>query len=199
MTLVKKTRFKIRSGFTMVEIIIVSILLALFTGMFFSYFLQKSDSETRLVDRIVINQEGTKSANLLIDHIRESLEVIRPAMGETATFLVTRNSVNEVNVLYCQPEKGVNSGDRDEALYRLVSLTRRSGAGFLSEKEKNFLIGSRSKSGLNTEKVLIKSLKRLTFTVTNPNQVKFNMVLKSGDGEFAFATQVKLLPFGGIE
>jgi hypothetical protein len=167
--------------------------------MFFSYFFQKRDSETRLVDRLVINQEGTKSANLLIDHIRESLEVIRPVIGETAPFLVTRNSVNEINVLYCQPQKSVDSDKKDDEIYKLVSVTKRTGAGFLTEKDKNFLIGSRSKSGFKTEKVLIKSLKRLTFTVTNPNQVKFNMVLKSGDGEFAFATQVKLLPFGGIE
>jgi len=52
--------------------------------------------------------------------------------------------------------------------------------------------------GVESEKVLIRMVRRVTFTATNPNQVKFNMVLQQGTGQFAYVSQVRLLPYGGL-
>jgi prepilin-type N-terminal cleavage/methylation domain-containing protein len=183
-------------GFTVVELIVVIGIISIVFAAGWLYFRQLGHSQPKLLDRLLVNQEGIRSANILIEHVRECLEVIKPEVGETTPYLVTRNALNEINVIYCQEDKA--SSDDENKVYQLVAVSTDDKSGVLSDQAKNELVFSRRNMGMQTEKVLIRLVKRVTFTATNPNQVKFNLVLQQGTGQFAYVSQVRLLPYGGL-
>jgi len=185
-----------RRGFTVIEIIVVMAIIVIVFASGWLYFRQLGHSQPKLLDRLLVNQEGIRSANILIDHIRECLEVIKPEVGETTPYLVTRNALNEINVVYCQEDKSLS--EDEEKIYQIVAVSTSDKSGILSDKTRNELVFSRRNMGVESEKVLIRMVRRVTFTATNPNQVKFNMVLQQGTGQFAYVSQVRLLPYGGL-
>lgn len=167
-------------GFTLVELI-VAVCIACTLGAIFTVVmgrLRRSVQPT-ISDRLVINIEATRASGMLMDRVRESLEIVRPTLGETTPFLVLRNALNEMNLLYLEPDEK-NSDMCKKPLYRLTSFLRDG-----------------TPSG--TTEVMFESVSRLTFTCTSPNQVQFNLVLGNLKGEFGLVTQVGMMSFGEVE
>ncbi len=166
--------------FTTVELVISTFIICLLVAIFARVMGRlRQSAQPTLSDRLVINLETTRAAGLLMDRIRESLEVVRPTLGETTPFLVLRNALNEMNLLYLEPDE-VNSPLCKKTLYRLKSYTRDGTPGGTTEQ-------------------LFDSIERLTFTCTSPNQVQLSLTLGNLKGEFGLVTQVGMMSFGELE
>lgn len=167
-------------GFTLVELIVTLCILSLLGALFARVLSHlRMSAQPTISDRLVINLEATRAAGLLMDRVRESLEVVRPTLGETTPFLVLRNSLNEMNLLYLEPDEA-NSALCRKPLYRMKSYTR-------------------DKNPQGTTVPVFDSIKRVTFTCISPNTVQINLVLANQKGEFGVVTQVGLMAFGEPE
>jgi type II secretory pathway pseudopilin PulG len=173
-------RRPLSAGFTVIELIVSTMILSMVGAVVFILLSRLNQSaQPALSDRLVVNNESTRAANILINHIRECLEVVRPMPGETTPYLVLKNDVNEMNLLYLEPDP-IHAQIASRTLYKLVSFTQTG-----------------SPDGLSKE--LFASIQRLTFTSLSPNQVQINLVLANLKGEFGLVTQVGLQSFGGLE
>ncbi|NLI78757.1 MAG: hypothetical protein GX442_20245 [Candidatus Riflebacteria bacterium] len=167
-------------GFTAVELVVSTLIMCMLGAIFARVMGRlRQSAQPTLSDRLVINIETTRASGLLMDRIRESLEVVRPTLGETTPFLVLRNALNEMNLLFLEPDEA-NSALCKKTLYRLKSYTRDGTPGGTTEQ-------------------LFDSVQRLTFTCTSPNQVQFSLVLGNLKGEFGLVTQVGMMSFGELE
>ncbi len=167
-------------GVTFVELIVSISLLCILGAIFFRVMGRVNQSaQPTLSDRLIINTDLTQASNSLIDRIRESLEVVRPTLGETTPFLVLRNTYNQMNLLFLEPDEP-NSALCKKSLFRLKS--------FLRDGTPN-----------GTSEVMFDSIRRLTFTCYSPNQVQFNLVLSNLKGDLGMVTQARMVSFGELE
>ncbi|MBI3038339.1 prepilin-type N-terminal cleavage/methylation domain-containing protein [bacterium] len=167
-------------GFTLIEIIVVVAIIAVFLVMAFHAFSQSKKTQS-ISEKLTLQIDAIRASDKLIDHIREGIEVVRPIIPETSPFLVLKDIINQTNVLYLESDEQSSKLSKMQ-LFKVVSYTTAYGP-----------------YDKRNEKVLFGSIKRLTFTCISPNRVQIDLTLSNAQGEFRSITQVGLLNFGGLE
>ena len=166
-----------KKAFTMVEAMVVVGILSLLAAMFFRVWgsLRHSVQPT-VSDKAVVQYEAVRCADILVNHIREGLEVVRPLLAESAPFLVMKDATNKMNALYLEPDVSASISTK-KSLYKLVSHTS-DYSGTLDK---------------NARRVMFGSIKSLLFTSTTPNKIQIDLTIANTKGEFRFLTDVGFL------
>ena len=170
-------------GFTLVELMVVVGLITIVSAMVFQLLsnLRKS-AEPDVSNRLLLQMEARKGADVLTAHLRECSEVVRPLIGETIPYLVVKDLVNNICVMYLDNDEK-NSKVLKKNVYKLVLYTNDHTGGYKK----------------NNEKVLVEAVKQLTFTCVSPFSVMINLTLASEKGEFQFLSHLGLMNLGDVE
>lgn len=163
-------------GFTLVELIIVAGLVSLVMGLLFRIYPHIRHSEQALTGTLVLQTEARRAADALVEQIREGSEVVRPHVGETTPFLVVKDIINNITLLYLDGDN-VNSPKLKQPVYNLVSY-------------------SADESGNYSRRVLVNSIKRIAFSAIAPNSVQVNITLVNERGEYQFLSHLGLMNLG---
>ena len=170
-------------GVTFVELLIVVGIIALFSGGVYQFLSSSGRSQKNLTDRLVLQMESRKAFAAVANQIQEGTEVVRPFTGETLPFLLYKDMINRLVLVYLEPNVKA-SRQMKRAVYRLVSYT--SDLPNPGYRKTN-------------ERVLVDSLLKLTFTSLSPNGVQMNATVLGSRGEYQFLSHVGLMNIGGLE
>lgn len=166
-------------GFTYVEIMIVFVVLSIFVLMALRVFMGARRSTDHHAGQLALQMEARRAADLMISNIRAGTEVIRPHIGETTPFLVLKDSVNNITLLYL--DKDQQSSDLlQRPLFRLILYNGDHSGTFNSQKER----------------VLLGSISKLSFTSTSPASIQTNIKLAGENQDYQFITHLGLMDLG---
>jgi prepilin-type N-terminal cleavage/methylation domain-containing protein len=169
-------------GVTLVEVMIVVILIGFAGAMGMQFFTSASKVQKEFSQKSILQMESRKAFDHLVDQIREGIDVIRPVSGETTQFLVFKDLLNQITLIYLEPDDA-ESRKLKQRVYRMISY-------------RTDYSGSYDRS---REKVLHNSVKRLRFTSLSPTSVQVSATVAGNDGdEYQFLAHVGLLNTGGI-
>ncbi len=171
-----------QTGTTLVELLVVIGLVGLIGAAGMHFFTSVNTSQKAFSQQAILQMESRKAFDQIIDQIREGTDVIRPVTGETMHYMVFRDLLNQVNMLYLEPNND-ESVRLKQRVYRLVSYC-------------NDFSGAYNKAN---EKILHNSIKQLRFSSLSPSSVQVNATVVSDKGEYQFLAHVGLLNVGGIE
>ncbi|MBI3038469.1 hypothetical protein HYY75_05375 [bacterium] len=180
----RKTRTKNRAtpparkfGYTLVEISI-SALIFILVGLMVGRTLTQLRTSTQpgLSDRLILQMDARKSADEITKIIRESGEIVRPFIGETSPYLVLKDVINNVCILYLDNDEET-SKICNKKLFKLVFYVGNQSGSFKKEDQR----------------ILVRSVKRLTFTSVSPFSVSVNATLANLKGEFQFLTHIGIM------
>jgi len=170
-------------GFSLVEILVVLGIVALLAGGIYQFLAAAGRSQKNLTDRMVLQMESRKAFALAADRIQEGTEVVRPFIGETLPFLLYKDIVNRLVMLYLEPNAEATKKMK-RTVYRLVSYTSDiPNNGYQKENERT----------------IIDSLMRISFTSLSPNTIQVNATVVGPQGEYQFLAHVGLMNLGGLE
>ncbi|MFZ2960238.1 MAG: hypothetical protein WA705_25430 [Candidatus Ozemobacteraceae bacterium] len=170
-------------GVTFVELLVVLGILVLLSGVIYRLFSSVGRTQKSLSDQLILQMESRKAFAQTANRIQEGTEVVRPFIGETLPFLVYKDIVNRLVILYLEPNPKV-SKELKKAVYQLVSYTSDyAGTGYKKDNEK----------------ILIDSLKTMTFSSLSPNSIQMNATVVNAKGEYQFLSHVGLMNIGGLE
>ena len=170
-------------GFTFIELLVVMMIMLLLSQTGYRLFSSIGHTQKNLSDQLILQMESRKAFAQTANQIQEGTEVVRPYIGETLPFLVYKDIVNRPVILYLEPNPKV-SKELKKNVYQLVSYTSDfAGAGYKKE----------------SEKILIDSLKTMTFSSLSPNSIQMNATVINAKGEYQFLSHVGLMNIGGLE
>lgn len=164
------------------EMLVVTGILGLLLMGIFRFFVSVGQSQKNLSNQVVLQMEARKAFDKTNNQIQEGTEVVRPFIGETLPYLVYKDIINQVTILYLEPNPKL-SLQLGKAVYKLVSYT-------------NDYLGLYKKAN---EKVLIESVRNMTFSCLSPNSVQCNVTVTNDKGEYEFLAHVALMNIGGLE
>lgn len=170
------------SGTTLIEILVVVGLIGLIGTTAMHFFSSVNTSQKVFSQQAILQMESRKAFDQIIDSIREGTDVIRPVTGETLHYVVFRDLINQVCMIYLEPNKA-ESNRLKQRVYRLISYCH-DFSGIYDKKN---------------ERVLHNSIKQLRFSSLSPCSVQVNATVVSDKGEYQFLAHVGLLNVGGIE
>jgi len=171
-----------KSGLTIVELIVVIGLSGLLGISVMRFFSAANITSKNLSQHAILQMESRKAFDHIIDQIREGIDVIRPASGETTQYLVFKDLINQITMLYLEPNDE-ESRRLKKRVYRLISY--RTDYSGTYERSR--------------EKVLHNSIKRIRFTSLSPTSVQVSATVASENDEYQFMAHVGLLNTGGLD
>lgn len=167
-----------RAGFTLVEISVVALLLALLAAISFRLTSSSNTSAMpNLTNRLFLQMEGRKLADNILEEIRKSSDVVRPAIGETTPFLLMRNAENLIVYYYLTHDKE-NSEKFKRKLYELLAFTH----DYNGKNDKLNKMGN--------------CIESVSFTGVSPGCVQLNIKVRNDKSEFQFISQASLMSLG---
>jgi prepilin-type N-terminal cleavage/methylation domain-containing protein len=169
-------------GFTILELIVVTLVLALVAATGLRLWVGSQSSQDKLAQKFVLQAEARRATDILVKEIRESSEVVRPTLGETLPFLVVKDAVNRMAVYYLEEDVS-HSISFQKPLFQLIGYCAPYGAGYRSENERR----------------LIQGLRSLEFTCLSPGSIVLSGTVVNEKEEFQFLTHAALMNLGDIE
>ncbi len=90
-------------GVTVVEIIVVIALAGLIGTAVMRFFSSANTTRQNFSQKAMLQMDSRKAFDHIIDQIREGIDVIRPSTGETTQYLVFKDLINQMTMLYLEP------------------------------------------------------------------------------------------------
>lgn len=171
-----------RAAHSFVELIVVMALLLTLSDAFYRFFMSVGRTQKGLSQQLMLQMDSRKALDQVISRIQEGSEVVRPFIGETKTFLVLKNIVNQMTMVYLEPNNKA-SQELKKPIYRLVAYTNDYSGSFQKQNKKT----------------MIDMVKRMTFTSLSPNSIQINAMIVNEKGEYQFITHVGLMNLGGLD
>jgi len=101
MKLLLKRKINTKLGFTMVELIVATAILAISLALAIPFLIHSSKTVTPTIsNKLFLQMKARLFADKLISEIRKGADIVRPSLGETTPFLVFANAENNVKFLY---------------------------------------------------------------------------------------------------
>ncbi|NLI77718.1 MAG: type II secretion system protein [Candidatus Riflebacteria bacterium] len=139
-------------------------------------------SQKTMSQQALLQMEARRAFDKAVEQIREGTDLVRPFLGETLPFLVFKDIVNRTTILYLEPNNPV-SEKLNKRVYKLVAYrTDYSGAYDPAN-----------------ERVLLETVRGLTFTSLSPNGIQVNATVLHEQNEFQFLAHIGLMNLGGLE
>ncbi len=160
---------------TMVEMIIGILILNIAVAMGIAHFRNTRVTTQNLTENIQFHIEGRKATDRLRDILLDCTEVVKPLEGNTIHYLLVRDIVNQLRIIYLEP-----SPKPEEGPFRMISYTDDFSAGHVPENRK----------------VLFSRVQRASFTSTSAGLVIVQMSLLDPKGrEMEFLLEIPMKNF----
>ena len=122
-----------RRGVTLVELLVVMMIMLVLSGVVYQLFTSVGKTQKNISDQVILQMESRKAFAMVANRVHEGTEVVRPFIGETLPFLVYKDIVNQLVILYLEPNPKI-SKELNKSVYRLVSYTSDfTGSGYKKE------------------------------------------------------------------
>lgn len=165
-------------GFTLVEIVTVILIISLL-GLIVLKFSSNINASAmpNLTNRLMLQMEGRKLADNLLENIRKSGEIIRPGVGESTPFLLLKDAENRITYYYLNHDSE-NSKIFDKRLFELHTFL------YAYDKEKS------------RQKKLGSCIESICFTGVSPSCIQINIRIANDKNRFQFISQAGLMSIG---
>ncbi|MBF0544940.1 MAG: type II secretion system protein [Candidatus Riflebacteria bacterium] len=171
----KTGKLAVHKGFTLVEVIISSVILAFFfqLGVYVwqNFLFRTTDTLTK---RLYLQMEARKAMINLFRELQEGIEVTSPNCGYTYPFLVFKNYVNQIKIIYLEKDESKSKAEKHDIFRAVISSMN----------------GSASSSQDKT--VLMENVLELNFTPYSIGGVFVSGSLLGGGGTYSFMNFVRL-------
>ncbi|RCK79418.1 MAG: hypothetical protein OZSIB_0058 [Candidatus Ozemobacter sibiricus] len=138
-------------------------------------------SQRTFSQQVQLQLEARRAFDQTMALIREGTDLVRPVLGETLPYLIFKDITNRVTILYLEPNDPLAQRLK-VPVYRLLAYrTDYSGA-----------------YNASNEKVLLESVRSLSFTSLSPNSVQVNVTVVQDRNEFQFLGHIGLMNLGGL-
>lgn len=179
-----------RSGFTAVEVVVASGLSLLVLVVLYAFLARVFSSEGPSVSRMTaasfVRQDVRLAFEKLMGRLEESIEVLAPAPGDTATELEFKDLLNHHTVLSLK-EGG-----------HLVS-SRVQGANRTEELDGKTVPGSSGAGIMVTRPVRVPGVRSIRFTALSPTMVSIVMTVVDGNQSGTLVATARLRNFRAVE
>ncbi len=167
-----------KKAFTLVEISVVILIVSLLGILVLKFSTNlNSAAMPNMTNRLVLQMEGRKIADSLLEEIRQSGDVVRPTMGETTPYLILKDAENQIVYFYLTAD--------DEN-------TKRFGKK-LFELCQHLHCYDKTKA---RQKKIGNCLESVSFTGVSPNRVQINIRVANDKNCFQFLSQAGLMSLG---
>lgn len=175
-------KFLKRRAFTLVEIVVVVGLIAVIGTVVLRLFSSVGKTQQNLSHQATLQMDSRKAFDHLVDQIRMGTDIVRPITGETLPYMVFKDVVNRMTMLYLEPNnaRATVIGQR---VFKLVAYRNDYSGSYQSDNER----------------ILLDSIKQLRFTSLSPTSVQVNATVVNEKGEYQFLAHVGLMNLGGLE
>lgn len=164
-----------RTGFSFIEVILALLLLSAFFGTGYkawqSFTHKKAEN---LSKRLVLQMEARKAFLNLTRELQQGMEVVSPKPGTTLPYLVYKDYVNNLRVVFLD-EDPVRSREERRTIYRAISAFR-----------------DPSSPTAAAPVTLMEHVVRLNFTAYSPGGVLVSARLHSGNGDYSLVNFIRL-------
>lgn len=171
-----------RKAFTLVELVIAAGLVSLIVVVALRMFTSIGNTQQNLSQQAMLQMDSRKAFDNIVDQIRSGTDIVRPTTGETLPYMVFKDVINQLTILYLEPND-LLAGTLGQKVYRLVSYRSDYSGTYKSDNEK----------------ILLDSIKRLRFTSLSPTSIQVNATVINEKGEYQFLAHVGLMNLGGLE
>lgn len=171
-----------RRAFTLVELIMAAALVALVGIIAMRIFSTVGSTQLNLSQQAILQMDSRKAFDNIVDQIRKGTDIVRPTTGETLPYMIFKDVINQMTVLYLEPNNSV-ANSLEQRVFRLISYRSDYSGAYQSDNEK----------------VLLDSIKQLRFTCLSPTSVQVNATIVNEKGEYQFLAHVGLMSLGGLE
>ncbi len=171
-----------RRAFTLVEIAVAAGLVALVGVVAMRIFSTVGTTQQNLSQQALLQMESRRAFDHLVDQIRMGTDIVRPTTGETLPYMVFKDVINQMTILYLEPNNDAANA-LGQRVFRLVSY--RNDYSGLYQKD--------------NEKILLDSVKQLHFTSLSPTSVQVNATVVNEKGDYQFLAHIGLMNLGGLE
>ena len=164
-----------RIGLTLIELIVaMSIFSFVAAGMFRALQVFAGKTSENLSNRLVLQMEARRAFLTMFQRIQQGIEIVLPSPGSTMPYLVFRDFLNNVRIVYLKKDEKV-SKQEGEDMYTALEGIKETGS---KKAEKPV--------------VLMRYVKSLNFTAHHYGGVLVSCTLKSGKGQFSLVNYVRL-------
>ncbi len=164
-----------RSGITMVELLIASVLFSGLIALSYNSLMTFTGRASEaLAKRLILQMEARKALLSLYREVQEGIEVLLPQPGSTLPYLVYRDFVNNIHVVYLEKDDDLSALEKEE-LFSIVEGVKDPGEGTSPPP-----------------KILARYVTSLNFTAHHYGGVLISCSLKGGKGRFALVNYVRL-------
>jgi len=171
-----------RRAFTLVEIAVAAGLVALVGIVAMRIFSTVGTTQQNLSQQAMLQMESRRAFDHLVDQIRMGTDIVRPTTGETLPFMVFKDVINQMTILYLEPNNDAANA-LEQRVFRLVSYRSDYSGAYQSDNEK----------------ILLDSVKSLHFTSLSPTSVQVNATVVNEKGDYQFLAHIGLMNLGGLE
>lgn len=173
----------IRRAYSLVELVVVGMIMSLLLAVAFRFFAHfRTSVAPKVSDRLFLQMEARNAADTLIHRIREGSDIVRPLLGETCPFLILKDAVNNMAYFYLEYDEE-NTRTCKKNLYHLILYSSDHSGTYQADREK----------------ILLRSIRRLTFTPISPDSVQINATLANAKEDFQFVGTVGLMNLGSFD
>lgn len=169
------------SGWTLVELMVGLAIMMVLSAVGIRLIQHLSFSQRTFSQQVQVQLEARRAFDQTMALIREGTDLVRPVLGETLPYLIFKDITNRVTILYLEPNDPLAQRLK-VPVYRLLAYrTDYSGA-----------------YNASNEKVLLESVRSLTFTSLSPNSVQVNATVVQDRNEFQFLGHIGMMNLGGL-
>ena len=163
------------SGVTLIELILALLIFSfVIAGAFRALSVFGGKASETLSQRLVLQMEARKALLNLYREIQQGIEVILPAPGCTLPYLVYRDFINNIHVIYLEKD-ATTSKTEGEPLYKVMEGIKIS-----------------SGAGTTPPKLVMKYVSKSNFTTHHYGGILLSCSLKGGKGRFDLVNYVRL-------
>lgn len=170
------------TGVTMVELLVVIAIVVSVSTIAVRFMQSVGKSQKAMSAQTNLQMEARRAFDKAVEQIREGTDLVRPNIGETLPYVIFKDIVNRTTILYLEPNNPA-SEKLNRRVFKLVS--------YRTDYTNSY--DSRS------EKVLLDSVRSMTFTSLSPNGVQVNATVIHEQDQFQFLAHIGLMNLGGLE
>ncbi|MBI3038557.1 prepilin-type N-terminal cleavage/methylation domain-containing protein [bacterium] len=173
--LVSKQPGKLCRGFSIVELMVAMAIFSILGGMGFQAFqVFRGKSSENLSKRLVLQMEARKAIVTLYRELQEGIEVVSPTSGCTLPYLVYKDYINNVRMVYLV-EDPIRTKEEGQTVFKAMTVTY-------------------DPSGISVKepRCLMQHVIKLNFTTYSPGGCLISATLRGGHGDFSVINFVRL-------
>ncbi len=171
-----------RRTLTMVELMIALAIFSTAMGLVIMAFQTfRGRPSENLSKRLILQTEARKGLVNLYRYLQEGIEVVAPPPGTTMPYLVFKDAVNDLRMVYLEKDPRL-SQEEERTIYKAMTVVR-----------------DPLETAPDSPKTLMQNVLKLNFTPYSRGSVLISAQLRGGKGDFSLLNFVRLQNTGAEE